>query len=74
MVRAHHAPSCFYPYVMHMINFTSLPPFSACSQGLYIILQMDWKHYIITLVKILQLSLRPEVYPEMSDSTATYYT
>ena len=33
-----------------------------------------WKCYIITLVNFLQLSLRPEVYPEMSDSTATYCT
>ena len=40
-------------------------------QGLYIIFQMDWKRYIITLAKILQSSLRPEVYPEMSDSIAT---
>ena len=39
-------------------------------QGLYIILQMDWKCYIITLTKILQSSLQPEVYLEMSDSTA----
>jgi hypothetical protein len=23
--------SCFYPYVTHMINFTRLPPFSACN-------------------------------------------
>ena len=44
------------------------------AQGLYIIFQMDWKLYIITLAKILILpsSLRPEVYPEMSDSTALY--
>ena len=39
--------------------------------GLYIIFQMDWKRYIITLAKILQSSLRPEVYPEMSDSTVS---
>ena len=38
-------------------------------QGLFIIFQMDWKRYIITLAKILQSSLQPEVYPEMSDST-----
>ena len=31
---------------------------------------MDWKRYIITLAKILQSSLRPEVHPEMSDSIA----
>ena len=31
---------------------------------------MDWKCYIITLAKILQSSLRPEVHPEMSDSIA----
>ena len=40
-------------------------------QGLYIIFQIDWKHYIITLAKILSSSLRAEVYPEVSDSTAT---
>ena len=40
-------------------------------QGLYIIFQMDWKRYIITFAKFLPSSLRPEMYPEMSDSTAT---
>ena len=43
-----------------------------CVQGLYIILQMDWKCYIIMFAKILQ-SLRPEVYPEMSDSSASTF-
>ena len=31
MVGARHAPSCFYPHVTHVINFTRLPPFSACN-------------------------------------------
>ena len=39
-------------------------------QGLCIIFQMDWKRYVITIAKILPSSLHPEVYPEMSDSTA----
>ena len=34
-------------------------------QELYIIFEMDWKRYIITLAKILPSSLRPEVYVEM---------
>ena len=54
--------------------FTAINPWQTCCnyyQGLYIIFQMDWKRYIITLAKILPSSLRPEVYPEMSDSTAT---
>ena len=45
-----------------------------CSnQGLYIIFQMDWKRCIIMLTKILQSSLRPEVYPEISHSTVSIY-
>ena len=28
MVSAHHTPSCFYPYITHVMNFTRLPPFS----------------------------------------------
>ena len=32
------------------------------NQGLYIIFQMDWKRYIIVLMKYLQSSLRLEVY------------
>ena len=31
MICARRAPSCFYPYVTHVINFTRLPPFSACN-------------------------------------------
>ena len=34
---------------------------SLCNQELYIILQTDWKRYIIMLAKILQSSLLPEV-------------
>ena len=40
-------------------------------QGLYVVFQMDWKRYVIVLVKYLQSSLCPEVYPEMSDCTVT---
>ena len=42
-----------------------------CTQGLYITFQMDWKCYIIALVKYLRSSLHPEVYPEISDHTVT---
>ena len=47
---------------------------SALCQGRDYTLSFRWTGnagYIITLAKILQSSLRPEVYPEMSDSIAT---
>ena len=61
-------------YPLYSISRVKMAPCFQVSkedQGLYTIFQIDWKCYIITLTIFLPSSLHPEVYPEMSDSTAT---
>ena len=62
--------TCIAWYCMNLMYIVH-----TCSlhQGLYIVFQMGWKHFVIVMcaAKYLQSLLCPEVYPEMLNYTST---